>query len=164
VPFFYTESPEIDGMIVRKMKDIYQSNIDISYLDAFGRKAFENGRTFFLSNELQDATYFTYGDSQLLMTWSGQRINRTISLMASLVDGISRQYNPIAVEKITYELVDQIKNQPKPNGVDLASLFHNRKQKEFQKYDYLLSDKLLDLEYIQGYLDIDAAWGKINSL
>ena len=164
VPFFYTESSEIDGMIVRKMKDIYQSNIDIPYLDALGRKAFENGRTFFLSNELQNVFNFTYGGKQLLMTWSGERINRTISMMASLIDGISRPYNSIAVEDINYELIDKIKKQAKPNGIDLASLIQNRKQKENQKYDYLLSDKLLDLEYIQGYLDIDAAWEKINSL
>ncbi|HZK93232.1 MAG TPA: DEAD/DEAH box helicase [Prolixibacteraceae bacterium] len=164
VPFFYTESPEIDGMIVRKMKDIYQSNNAIPYLDANGRKSLEEGRTFFFGNKLQNLSYFTYGDRELLLTWSGQRVNRTISLMAELVDGISRPCNPIAVTNITNELVDKLKMQPKPNGVDLASLFHNRKQKENQKYDYLLSDKLLDLEYIQGYLDIDAAWEKINSL
>ena len=164
LPFFHTESPEIDGMVVRKMKDIYLSNNAIPYLDALALKSLEEGREFFLSNKLQDVSYFIYGGSQLLMTWSGQRINRTISLMAELVDRISRPYNPIAVENITYKHIDKIKNQPKPNGVDLASLIQNRKQKELQKYDYLLSNKLLDLEYVKGYLDIDAAWEIINDL
>jgi hypothetical protein len=36
--------------------------------------------------------------------------------------------------------------------------------KETKKYDYLLSDELLDIEYASMYLDVDSAWGKLKEI
>jgi hypothetical protein len=33
--------------------------------------------------------------------------------------------------------------------------------KETKKYDYLLSDELLDIEYASMYLDVDNAWDRL---
>ena len=33
--------------------------------------------------------------------------------------------------------------------------------KETKKYDYLLSDELLDIEYASMYLDVDNAWNRL---
>ena len=33
--------------------------------------------------------------------------------------------------------------------------------KETKKYDYLLSDELLDIEYVSMYLDVDNAWDRL---
>ena len=36
--------------------------------------------------------------------------------------------------------------------------------KETKKYDYLLSDELLDIEYASMYLDVDNAWDRLNEI
>ena len=36
--------------------------------------------------------------------------------------------------------------------------------KETKKYDYLLSDELLDIEYASMYLDVDAAWDVLKEI
>lgn len=157
LPFFFSEPAEIDALIVGKMKEIYTSRENIIYLDAIGQESLNSGRKFFLINSLQDTAFFTYGDKQLLMTWSGQKINRTISFMLGLIDGIVRPFNYIAIENITSNDISKLKASSKPNPIDLATLINNRRQKEFQKYDYLLSDHLLDQEYSNTYLDVAGA-------
>jgi hypothetical protein len=36
--------------------------------------------------------------------------------------------------------------------------------KETKKYDYLLSDELLDIEYASMYLDVDNAWDRLKEI
>ena len=36
--------------------------------------------------------------------------------------------------------------------------------KETKKFDYLLSDELLDIEYASMYLDVDSAWDKLKEI
>ena len=36
--------------------------------------------------------------------------------------------------------------------------------KETKKYDFLLSDELLDIEYASMYLDVDAAWDRLIAI
>ncbi|MFA7082356.1 MAG: DEAD/DEAH box helicase [Bacteroidales bacterium] len=163
LPFFDSESADIDALIVNKMKEIYSLENKFLYLDECGRESFDSGCNFFKSHTLQANSFFNYGGEKVLMTWQGHKVNRTISFMLRLVDDIVRWYNYIYIENVTLDDILKLKSLSKPKYSDLTLLVSNRKMKECQKYDYLLSDSLLDIEYAHTYLDIDAAWDYISN-
>ena len=53
--------------------------------------------------------------------------------------------------------VGVLDTEEKPKAVDLASLL-DFELKLQHKYDYLLTDELLNMEYAKSCLDIDGAW------
>lgn len=67
------------------------------------------------------------------------------------------------VENITSQDIEKIKSADKPNGEELAKL-KSRPVKITQKYDYLLSEDLLNQEYANSHLDIEMAWIVLTSL
>lgn len=97
------------------------------------------------------------------LTWAGSKVNRTISLIAEYRLGKSCPYGSFFVENITSQDIEKIKSADKPNGEELAKL-KSRPVKITQKYDYLLSEDLLNQEYANSHLDIEMAWIVLTSL
>ncbi len=147
---------DIDRLITEKMHQIYLSADNISYLDAYAKNELNTGRNFFKDN-FQSDKFASYGAESVFLTFAGTKINRTISLILNCNTGVSHQYNHLVVHKVTVNDVRNAVDKEKPDLLTLATL-EQRVHKEKQKYDYLLSDKLLDLEYANTYLDIDGAW------
>lgn len=164
LPLFFSKPVDIDGMVVCKMREIYISNEHIPYIDAAGKENLDRCRSFFKSNNLEEVKYFTYGNNSFLMTWAGDKINRTIALMLSLTDGIQRDFDHISIGGTLFDNIQKLRELTKPESADLAALIINRKSKEMQKYDYLLPEKLLNMEYGNRYLDADGAWQYILGL
>ena len=162
--FFGGEGVEIDRIIVEKMRDIYLSNDSYPYLDIHTEadKHLEQARLTFKKYNLSRFSYMEYEDRDLLFTWGGWKINRTISLIAQLYFNKICGFSALYVENITLNDVKKIINRGKPSEELLAKL-ELRARKEFQKYDYLLSDELLDKEYARTYLDIDSSWDILNT-
>lgn len=153
---FSGDSFDIDRLITDKMFHIYSSIEDVAYLDANAKNELNTGRNFFKGNFQKDK-FITYGAECVFFTWAGTKINRTISLILLNNIEITCQYNHLAVHKITVSDIKNALNKGKPDVLVLAAL-EQRIHKEKQKYDYLLSDKLLDLEYANIYLNIEGAW------
>lgn len=65
-------------------------------------------------------------------------------------------YNGLYVLNIKEEDVNLLKQAKLPSATEIVSNLP-RQCKMFQKYDYLLSDKLLDIEYSTTYLDFESA-------
>lgn len=150
----------IDSVVSKAMFNIYKSNSTYPYLDKKSQtdKQLEIGRTFFKKFRLDKTPFITYSGEFLMFTWAGQLINRTISFIALKVLGKSFAYNHLYINGLTLIDVETILNRGKSfNGTSLASLI-DRKSKINQKYDNLLSDDLLNLEYANTYLDVDSAW------
>ena len=66
-------------------------------------------------------------------------------------------YNHLYITDLKINDIESIIRFGKVDAIELANLV-NRGAKEKQKYDYLLSDELLNIEYANTYLDIDHAW------
>lgn len=147
---------DIDRLITDKMYHIYSSTEEVAYLDTNAKSELNIGRTFFKGN-IQKDKLLIYGAESVLFTWAGTKVNRTISLIIRHNTGINCPYNHLAIHEITVNDIKNAVDNGKPNILTLAAL-EARIHKEKQKYDYLLSDKLLDLEYANTYLDIDEAW------
>ncbi len=147
---------DIDRLITDKMYHIYSSDEEVAYLDVNAKSELNIGRIFFKGNFLR-YKFISYGSESVFFTWAGTKINRTISLILNHSSGYSCLYNHLALHKVTANDIKNVVEKGKPAPLALAAL-EQRFNKEKQKYDYLLSDKLLDLEYANTYLDIDEAW------
>lgn len=161
IPIFFNDYYEIDGIIVQKMKDIYMSDNLYPYLDIKSEaiKTLHNARSFFAHKHLEKC-YSFFGEENILLTWAGSKINRTISLIANLYLESFFGFNHIFINRLSKEDVLEILKYPKPKAEELCP-FLMRFVKETKKYDYLLSDELLDIEYASMYLDVDNAWDRL---
>jgi hypothetical protein len=72
-------------------------------------------------------------------------------------------YNHIYITRFNKDDLTELVRFPKPKATSLCP-FLMRFTKESKKYDYLLSDELLDIQYASIYLDVDAAWEKLKEL
>ena len=154
IPIFFNDYYEIDGIIVQKMKDIYMSDDIYPYLDIKSEaiKTLHNARSFFAHRHLEKC-YSFFGEENNLLTWAGSKINRTISLIANLYLESFFGFNHIFINRLSKEDVLEILKYPKPKAEELCP-FLMRFVKETKKYDYLLSDELLDIEYASMYLGV----------
>lgn len=157
--FFGGDGIEIDEIIAKKMREIYISNESYFYLDLeTGAGEFlEQARSFFKTNNLLSQSFLDNGEQINFFTWAGSKVNRTISLIAKLYLYKNCTFNALFISNITSTDVEKIIKNPKPLGEQLSKL-ELRTVKERQKYDYLLSDELLDIEYSKAYLDVDKSW------
>ena len=164
IPIFFNDYYEIDGIIVQKMKDIYMSDDIYPYLDMKSEAliSLHSARSFFAHKHLEKCFSF-WGEDNILMTWAGSKINRTISLIANLYLERILGFNHIFINGLSKEHVLEILQKPKPKAEELCP-FLMRFVKGTKKYDYLLSDELLDIEYASMYLDVDAAWIELERL
>ncbi len=164
IPIFINEGYEIDGIIVQKMKSIYMSDEIYPYLDKKSEaiKSLHSARSFFAHKHLEKC-YSSFGEDNILLTWAGSKINRTISLIANLYLERILGFNHIFINGLSKEHVLEILQKPKPKAEELCP-FLMRFVKGTKKYDYLLSNELLDIEYASMYLDVDAAWIELERL
>ncbi|MBP3355950.1 MAG: DEAD/DEAH box helicase [Rikenellaceae bacterium] len=155
---FAGEGIDIDRIIVEKMREIYLTDTIYSYLDerTGAKEHLNQSRLFFHNNHLANTSFLQYGNEDYFLTWAGTKTNRTLALLAQYCLNKRCDYSSFYVSNLTAEDVEQLQQAHKPNVVELASLL-SRQRKTFQKYDYLLSDKLLNIEYANTYLDIDSA-------
>ncbi len=156
LPKFLGDSSEIDRIIVHKMKEVYLSDDTYPYLDKNALECLHKARMFFKQNNLDKGECY-YGDENVILTWAGTIINKTIGLISKLYLDKTIGFNHIFLNKLTKEDIKEILKKPKPQAVSLCP-FLMRYGKELNKFDYLLSDKLLDIEYASMNLDVDGAW------
>ena len=150
LPIFRGEGVEIDK--------IYLSDEIYPYLDSKtdAIKCLKDGRSFLKINKLSNC-FCNYGDEELFVTWAGSKINRTISLMTTLFLDEFVGFNHIYIQRINKEVIMEIIKRPKPKAEELCP-FLMRFVKETKKYDFLLSEELLNAQYASIYLDVDGAW------
>lgn len=164
LPFFRGEGLDVDGVIVRKMKEIYLSNDIYPYLDKNTNAidCLNSARSFYKYNNL-DKGEFIYGDESVILTWAGSKTNRTISLISHLYLNKITGFNHIYMDRLKKEDISEILKHPKPKAESLCP-YLMRFVKERKKYDFLLSDELLDVQYASMYLDVDSAWNVLYNI
>lgn len=151
---------EVDRIVVEKMREIYQADTIYPYLDKCteANKYLEQGRIFFQYNNIENTSFLQYGNENYIFTWAGTKINRTIALFAQYYLNKQCDYGSFYVSNLILDDVKLLKQKVKikTDIVEMVSILP-RQCKMFQKYDNLLSDRLLDIEYSCTYLDVDLA-------
>ena len=163
--FFYGDGAELDCMIAEKMYEIYQADTIYPYLDdnTKAKNHLNQSRLFFQQNGLSNTFFLQYGNITYFFTWAGTKTNRTIALLLQYCLNKECPYNGLYVLNITEEDINLLKQTKLPSATEIVSVLP-RQCKMFQKYDYLLSDNLLDIEYSNTYLDINHAKNIITKI
>lgn len=151
---FCGDGIDIDSIIIEKMREIYQTDSIYPYLDDRTRTKdhLNECRKTFHHYNLGENTYLNYGTENYYINWAGTKANRTLALWAHYCLKKSCNYGSFYVSNLTIEDIELLRQSYKPDIIELASKLP-RHFKIFQKYDYLLSDQLLNMEYAETYLD-----------
>lgn len=160
--FFSGDGAELDCMIAEKMYEIYQTDTIYPYLDDYtdAKNHLNQSRLFFQQNNLSNTFSIRYGNAAYFFTWAGTKANRAIALLLQYCLNKECPYNGLYVLNLTEEDIKLLKRTKMPSAAEIVSILP-RQCKIIQKYDSLLSDRLLDLEYSTTYLDFDLAKGII---
>lgn len=163
--FDVNTSPDVDYIIASKMKDIYVSDDQYLYLDSKQQtyEQLSEGRQFIEESGLTRNAFVRIGDIPYLFTWAGDKINRTIRLMAQYYLSHEVSNTHLYVSNLTIEDVKYICEQDIVNPLEICELIPFE-CKITQKHDCYLSNHLLNLEYAATHLDIDGAMNILNSL
>lgn len=160
--FFSGDGAELDCMIAEKMYEIYQTDTIYPYLDDYtdAKNHLNQSRLFFQQNNLSNTFSIRYGNAAYFFTWAGTKANRAIALLLQYCLNKECPYNGLYVLNLTEEDIKLLERTKMPSAAEIVSILP-RQCKIIQKYDNLLSDRLLDLEYSTTYLDFDLAKGII---
>lgn len=156
--FFNGDGAELDCMIAEKMYEIYQIDTIYPYLDdnTEAKHHLNQGRLFFQQNGLSKTFFLQHGDIAYFFTWAGTKTNRAIALLFQYCLNKECYYNGLYVLNVTEEDIDLLKCAKMPSATEIVSNLP-RQCKIFQKYDYLLSNKLLDIEFSTTHIDFNLA-------
>lgn len=155
--FFCGDGIDTDCIIAKRMQHIYLTDVIYPYLDEHtgAKEHLRQSRLFFRNNKLDTTPFLRYGNESYLLNWAGTKANRTLALMMQYYLKKHCPYGSFYVSNITSEDIEALCKINKLDTIELASMLP-RQYKICQKYDYLLSDKLLNMEYANTYLDINA--------
>ncbi len=158
---FAGECLDVDRIVVEKMREIYLTDNVYPYLDerTAAKEHLNQSRIFFHNNNLGKTSFLQYGNESYFFNWAGTKANRTLALLAQYCLNNPCDCGSFYVSNLTVEDIELLRHANKPDAVELASML-SRQLKISQKYDYLLSDELLNMEYAKTYLDM----GAINKL
>lgn len=162
---------DVDRIIVEKMHEIFLSQETYPYLDNGAAERMALARHTFAELGLKDSNVITitFGEDEeieqqqsVFFTWAGTKINRSISLSSRLLGEGRCSAGPCYIMGFTEEMAEQILAAEKIDSMELAALL-DRGQKEIEKYDDLVPDRLLDAEYVQSHLDVDGMMTYLKS-
>ncbi len=160
--YYDSTSGDLDTMIVQRMFDIYTTDVSLPFLDENARKKLNEDKMKIGRLITQNKPYYI-NNRIYLTTWKGTRINRTLKLISSNILGI--KFNSIQIidigislplmdENEVQDLLIQVKHFSKESFI-CAIKELPRKCMEFEKWDYLLPDRLLWKNFESLYLDFE---------
>lgn len=149
----------VEKTIVENMKQVLLSANSYLYLDKRSNavKALAEARGTFAEMKLNTNAFIKHDKYNYWFTWAGSKINNALYLMANTILQHDVSANHIYIKGISVDDILTIYRNGIPNAISLVSTLE-RKNKEQQKYDYLLPDNLLDMEYAKTYIDLEGAW------
>lgn len=156
-PKFGGGGVEIHDRIRQKMFEIYKSPEIPVYLDRRAVDLLEESRANFYRFGLDKHWFLSYGQDLIVFLWRGSQVNNTLQVLLNsknlkvLQSGFALIISNSA-EKEFLNLIEEIIHDDTTNNIKLASTVANKLR---EKYDYYLTDNLLDAEYAARSLNIE---------
>ena len=136
------------------------------FMDAAAKRLFSEGLRFFRDAGLANRRVISLGKDVCLIPWMGDKIVNTLSVL--LVMGGYNANKFAGVVEIEGAMVSEVSEHlrsfneyNKPTNAELAELVEN---KQTEKYDHLLPEELLNVDYGARAFDIDATAGWITEV
>ncbi len=166
VPKFSGQGMMIHDFIRQEMKKVYQNDDIPAYLDETAVKLLIEARSSFKQLKLDSNSILESGASLYIFPWKGDKVINSLTLMLRSL-GLRVQNNGffVEIEKCTTNelrtLLNEWTNNDPPDAINLAQTVKNKLN---CKYDHLLSESLLNLDFASKYLSIDDSWAFIQEL
>jgi len=160
-PLFNGGSGRVHTQVRQRMRDIYVAHDALPFLDPTAQRFVGEGREAFATLALADRLLLDQGSQTILLTWLGDAANEAIAcvLMSRGVQastgqlGVEIQRAGRSLEEIG-GLLGDICSEPAAPVDELLAKVGNLVR---QKWDGLLSPRLLRQSYASSNLDIDEA-------
>ncbi|MBO9873948.1 MULTISPECIES: DEAD/DEAH box helicase [Xanthomonas] len=166
-PLFSGGAGRVHTQVRQTMREIYRGSLTPSFVDACAQRFMDEGRASYQHYDLDNRLFLDRGSDILLLTWLGDAANEAIACLLNARDfkaqssrlGVEITRGPIALEGIEIAL-KAIAAEPAPT---IDALLASAKNLASQKWDHLLSPRLLQVSYASSNLDLDEAMGWLRS-
>lgn len=165
-PKFGGTGAEIHDRIREEMLSIYCLSHVSLYLDKEAKRLLQEGRKYFNFYGLKTEKIIEDGNDTLLFIWKGSIIQNTILLLL-IHFGFQVSYEGLVLrikEKTRMEVFDGIRKIAMQESLSPVELIKETKNKEREKYDYLLPINLLNLEFSQRFVSLNMALNYLKSI
>lgn len=165
-PKFGGMGAEIHDRIRQKMFEMYMSSQIPVYLDRRAIDLLEEARDNFYRFGLDRRWYIADGQDLIVFLWRGSQVNNTLQVLFNSRNIQAFQSGfALIISKLTEErflnIVEEIINDDSMNDIQLASTVANKLR---EKYDYYLTDNLLNAEYAARSLNIERTKKRLSEL
>lgn len=156
-PKFGGSGGEVHDRIREEMLNVYrQDNIPV-YINEKTKELLEEGRKYFGFYELDSTSILEHAKDTLLFVWKGSIVYNTIMLLLLnqgldvSIEGIALRIRKVGKDDLM-EAIRQIVQSEAPSPVDLVK---NVRNKQREKYDYLLPPELLNIEFAARFVSLE---------
>jgi ATP-dependent Lhr-like helicase len=165
-PRFTGGAALLDDAVRVRMREVYESSAQGTYLDRGARDLLAAGRRAYLRLGLTEHVVLASGPGAVLFPWRGDRVLDTIALLlgregffGAARDGVSVTMPRGSPDDVLGAL-RKVAEDP-PTAIELASAVAN---KQVEKHHDLLGEDLLSADYASGRLDLPGALATIASM
>lgn len=166
-PAFNSKGGVVHDRVRSRMRELYESDTDVDFLDVTAKRLLHEGRTAYLRHMLASHLQTGTGDSHLLFTWLGDAKNEALAMMlrvtgmgVALMGPALAISGPGAVQELVLNRLRTIAAAPIPSPNTLLQHAQNLTQ---EKWDWALPDRLLQNSYASLKLDIKGAHDWLNA-
>ncbi len=168
-PLFNGGAGRVHTRVRQRMRDIYARKVPTPFLDATGNRFVSEGQDAYVQLELNQRQLLDQGNTALVLTWLGDNANEALACIM-MARGFKAAAGRLGVEIVKS---DKTMNEIEDSLIDMASdqlpradeLLIRAENLARQKWDGLLSPRLLRISYSRLSLDLDQAieWMKTVS-
>ena len=157
-PVFKGQGGRVNRRIRERMREVLEATDIPVFLDSNARELLSEARSQYERSDLKKVSILDFGRQTLLFHWTGDREANTLRL---LLEGTGLSVDPdpeVTVVEAGYDsTVAALKRIDSDDMVDPISLAVRVKNKQSEKYDWVLTEELMCAEYAARDLDVPAA-------
>ncbi len=166
-PLFNGSGGRVHTRVRQRMRELYVAQATVTYLDPTAQRFLDEGRENFRHIELQDQILLDHGSQALLLTWLGDSANEALACLL-MSRGVQASIGRLGVEIDRWgrpldELADLLADIGSESAPPIDELLAKSANLARQKWDELLSPRLLRKSYASSNLDLEEAMDWLGS-
>jgi ATP-dependent Lhr-like helicase len=159
-----TGAARVHDRVRAKMEDLYLGDVVPSYLDEGAKNLLAEGRSMFAQLGLHERDVVGWGKRSMIFPWRGDQVLDTLRVALHHAGVETDREGPAIVarapEEVVGSVLERLAGSAPPDPLDLAATVPDKRE---EKWDWVLSGRLLDQAYAARALDVEGAWAWIRS-
>lgn len=160
-PLFNGGMGRVHTKVRQRMRDIYEGSSPAPFLDATAKRFVSEGQHAYTQLELDRRLLLDQGSTALLLTWLGDSANEALACLM-MSRGLQAAAGRLGVEitkgvRSIQEIEDGLADAASEPAPPVDEMLANAGNLARQKWDDLLSPRLLRISYASLNLDLDEA-------